>query len=942
MCGRPLQRAGLLLPLLLHACTPDDGSLSETVPLVTPSSDTVTLGPIYPGQTASHTVRIRSSGNGAVTVRGARVDGDSTFSVQPLASRTLQPGESLDVAVTYTSPAPGAAEGVLIVDNDSRNAPELRVGLRGETVDTPLCDDGNPCTDDTFDVNADRCITTFNTLPCNDGSACTFDDHCVEGACRGSAVECQPSNPCQRAVCNAATGCVSLDDPTICDDGNPCTSDLCDAQTGCIREPAPDGTGCGGAEGCVSVRLCVSGACEAFPAPDWTPCDDENICTVIDRCVSGACQGTDSTEAPAIVGQAFTWGGPGAAVARVEAGFVVVDGQGTVTAHEVVEDFVETQLIPFDEPLILSNATGVYAGAIAAAPHYVATAMYEPDGTVSTQLFSMNPAVGGNLGRITGLAANAFLPSGDWLYACGTELNVVDVSDLSSPVVVASAPLNAVCRGMVLGTGILVATDDGIKRFNISGPVPVLDATFLPGEDIRDIDTINGMIYVVKPDQQLGQEGNVFGYQESGGDLEEHVHLANYTWISIRTQGQLLAMIHDRGTSGRHSHELHVFDMTTPQSPALVAGVTISLPRSGGTVELNEPFVLVTSEDRSVQVFRLTGQMGPQALQRVADPQHGAMQVAVSQVAHNVVVSSDSARAVALNNVGVPFFLVGGVFDHPADLVAAGEPPVPSFLLVPRAPTGGEPLRIPRRPISLGERWLWVDAHDGTSATIASRDIPSFMNARGDGKRVYLASVDIYASPNVANLAIHDLALEPQTLGVPLQPPQSFSLVVDLSGSDAFPAPDGLGQMTALVVLGDRDGVPASALATFSTADGAPPQLTGTARVDEPVISVLPRGDTVAVLLADRLEIREATGTLDVITSVDLTGAHHILAFDGTTVVMTTSRGVDFVRVTGNMAQVIGSLPVPWHTSSALVQDDRLHLISPTAYTVVSPPCPLQ
>jgi VCBS repeat protein/slime mold repeat-containing protein len=72
-----------------------------------------------------------------------------------------------------------------------------------------LCDDNNPCTDDSCDP-ATGCGHANNTRPCDDSNACTTGDVCASGACHPGG-------------------------PTSCDDGNCCTIDSCSPATGCTH-----------------------------------------------------------------------------------------------------------------------------------------------------------------------------------------------------------------------------------------------------------------------------------------------------------------------------------------------------------------------------------------------------------------------------------------------------------------------------------------------------------------------------------------------------------------------------------------------------------------------------------------------------------------------------------------------------------------------------------
>ncbi|HEX4824763.1 MAG TPA: hypothetical protein VFV19_10635 [Candidatus Polarisedimenticolaceae bacterium] len=203
---------------------------------------------------------------------------------------------------------------------------------------TPVvCNDSNPCTDDSCNP-ATGCVYTPNTAPCDDGNACTAGDVCGGGTCHaGAAVICNDNNPCTDDSCNPATGCVytnntaPCDDgnacttgdtcgggscqpggPTSCDDGNPCTDDSCDPVLGCVH--TNNTASCDDGNACTSGDTCSDGVCQpgaAVTCNDNNPCtddscdpqtgcvytnntascDDGNACTTGDVCSDGTCSG---------------------------------------------------------------------------------------------------------------------------------------------------------------------------------------------------------------------------------------------------------------------------------------------------------------------------------------------------------------------------------------------------------------------------------------------------------------------------------------------------------------------------------------------------------------------------------------------------------------------------------------------------------------------------
>ncbi len=209
---------------------------------------------------------------------------------------------------------------------------------------------GNPC---------EHCMPQIDpfswapvdTGPCDDDDACTVGEACdAAGGCEGEVVVCEDANPCTDDSCDASAGCIHLsngatctdDDPCTldggcedggcvpdggvsCDDGNVCTADHCEAGIGCLHTPT-EGSCLADADPC-TVDLCVGGACIGVPAPSvckingscvpsgskaadndcmicdpgksatkWTvlsgaTCADGNACTSFDTCVGSECVG---------------------------------------------------------------------------------------------------------------------------------------------------------------------------------------------------------------------------------------------------------------------------------------------------------------------------------------------------------------------------------------------------------------------------------------------------------------------------------------------------------------------------------------------------------------------------------------------------------------------------------------------------------------------------
>lgn len=142
-----------------------------------------------------------------------------------------------------------------------------------ECTDDTACDDGNVCTNDSCDVAGGFvCQHQNNTDPCSDGDACTVGEVCADGACGGgtaidccvTAADCDDGNPCTDdscdlqgpisvcghtdnvALCDDLDACTTLDTCSggecvggparNCDDTNPCTDDDCVPTSGCTND----------------------------------------------------------------------------------------------------------------------------------------------------------------------------------------------------------------------------------------------------------------------------------------------------------------------------------------------------------------------------------------------------------------------------------------------------------------------------------------------------------------------------------------------------------------------------------------------------------------------------------------------------------------------------------------------------------------------------------
>ncbi len=177
-------------------------------------------------------------------------------------------------------------------------------GTCGDTPDLD-CDDLNPCTIDSCDP-IEGCVHQNRTGSCDDLNLCTLNDQCLIGSsgvatCTGTAVLCSDNDACNGIeTCDVLTGACVPGVPPVCDDNNICTNDTCDAALGCLQinntnacddaSPCTDQDVCQGGI-CQGQNICADGdvcngdetcdpttlACGAAPAP--LDCDDLNVCT---------------------------------------------------------------------------------------------------------------------------------------------------------------------------------------------------------------------------------------------------------------------------------------------------------------------------------------------------------------------------------------------------------------------------------------------------------------------------------------------------------------------------------------------------------------------------------------------------------------------------------------------------------------------------------------
>ena len=202
-------------------------------------------------------------------------------------------------------------------------------------IDDVSCDDGNDCTEDLC-TPPDGCThEPLTGTDCGDDNVCTLADHCEDGSCIGSLIDCDDNDLCTDDGCDPMGGCIYAFNHAGCDDGDPCMvndscldgtcsgfpipcdcqedvdcttledEDICNGTLFCdtkqfpqqcavapdtiIECAAPEGLG---AECLAATCHPITGECSFEPTNNDGLCNDENACTLGETCAEGICIGS--------------------------------------------------------------------------------------------------------------------------------------------------------------------------------------------------------------------------------------------------------------------------------------------------------------------------------------------------------------------------------------------------------------------------------------------------------------------------------------------------------------------------------------------------------------------------------------------------------------------------------------------------------------------------
>ncbi|MEL6188017.1 MAG: choice-of-anchor D domain-containing protein, partial [Myxococcota bacterium] len=286
--------SALLALLTLVGCESCDSvGLTEVSPRLVVEPSPLALGDVVAGVRVQANLTVRNDGDANLTLTDVSLESEpGGFELIPGFETALAPSQSTVVQVALDRESLGFAEAILLFASNDPERPELRVRITATIVDPPPCDDGNVCTRDVFDPDANACTHPFvDGVPCESADRCIVDAVCSQGVCLGSSKTCEDNNPCTSNFCRQTDGmCLFLEEEDLCDDDNPCTADSCSPE-GCVHEPVPSGVACDDGDLCTVGDACFQGRCTGAGLADGTACDDGDSCTIGDTCSQGVCAG---------------------------------------------------------------------------------------------------------------------------------------------------------------------------------------------------------------------------------------------------------------------------------------------------------------------------------------------------------------------------------------------------------------------------------------------------------------------------------------------------------------------------------------------------------------------------------------------------------------------------------------------------------------------------
>ena len=934
------------LTVLALGCSQCQGvdALGRTYRLATPLQDTVEFGDVFLTADKARQVGLRSDGNGPVLVQSVTLEGSAAFSLQGDTRDILvQPGVEQAWDVVFAPVETGDAEAVAVLHNNSENRPEIRVQLRAHGSDFPSCNDNNPCTRDFYDPLLGACQHFETPDSCNDGNACTEADTCVRGRCLGLAVTCVDPDPCTRDLCDATSGCVFITDVAACDDNQPCTAEICNPMTGCGHVPLADGVPCGvGPNTCMAALVCQGGQCVGTALPDGAPCTDFLSCTVNDRCQDGICAG-NLTGGAQVSSTAYSFAANSRVFAVASGNWLYtvesswsqspLEGDGALTAIDVSQRPVQVaHALPLGPELIPTRM-------VAAGTHVVLKASRRVGGQVEAVWVGVEREPDGSLVRqqtliVPGVSTytSDMAVVGNDLWTCaGETLYRVDLPQLSAPLDT-GVPCHVVAAGAAADGGLWVGFNDTttqsavLRRYNVAGALPVLEASFAWGL-LYSLQVLDGVGLAVG-DQRLRLLA-----------LDDLRALGDYETSSrVASLGMGRALLGSNGAVFSIQTPGGVFEQVQVDQPALALGATAALACA-------QQVCLVVS---------------PRAPYLVASPAHGvplAMVPTLGMGGFNRVLDVDG-QVFAASPLGVHTLAAGaGGLTVEASKMFGNNASAISWRLDGEAPLLGDMASTPAFA-PLGARWnggLWMDGRLETPPDVLGTMISNVGAVAVHGP--YVFGVRWQGDRTERQLVIQSMDTTRFVAGV------AGLLPVESTVTLPFVEPGNLGRSDLIRVAPSGDHV--LAVAPFdSPTRGAhlfsfraqqtqlthdwsalvqlPYQVVDVA-YDEPNVLVLMRQDTLGNTVLERYRYGGQPGTMDLVNSVASSpGAPmtSLLLYDGDFALVAVPQGMRSFWMGGDLAVDTGTIATVGRPVDVRVLQDRLWVTTRYAVQTFSPPCP--
>ena len=947
--------------------------LSATIPLITPSADSVDFGDVPVGTQRQRTVTLRSSGNGPLGIQSITINGPAVFTQQTSTQlpTTLAPGTSMTVDVTLAPTQPGPVTGELVVQSSADNGGTLRIALRGTALPPLDCDDQNPCTDDALNPLEGRCVYTPHLGDCSDGTACTENDFCVATTCVGIARPCVDPTACTRDLCDAATGCVFIPDASACDDNNACTAELCDAVNGCDHITLPNGTPCAPVLGCASQNICLDGACINQPAPDGTPCTDFDLCTGPDTCQTGTCVGVRIMQDPAVVSHLPTFGGPGSTPLVLDDSTILfATPRGFLQVYSVLSvahtatGGVDLTLVKVENGRLKPVAT--LALEDVSVPHLIRVsattailAVRQAGGPQDTWAFHQLTLGSTSIAAqaVGSITTNLNGPRMAWL---GNVLYVAQVT-LGGQWLDFSAGPTAVTQGSWTWPTLV---------FDILAD-PVRNQLVLTGGPVRVanvVDPHQPQALAVQPLQLPAYDGALDGDFLVTRDACCTTQVTTITdlrdWSTVRSfnalnaiygglalaNNTLLALV-PSATPG--DYDLRTVDLTTSDAPVgrVLLGRNLE-PGLMRAVSGRGNLVATGAAGGSTRVLFLDG--GGQLL---TGPGHGGISWLQRVGNSTMAYSSGAVQRLDVMNNGTAVFGQGGSLPLGAGFVRLAPNVVHGVFPASRTGIGRS------RSVLLPAAVVDAQQPDGMVAAGSVR-----FEGASEGSWFTLATTGaaaLWTFPGEINPRVNMVDLAAANGAVDQLLPSTSAAVVDTGCAVAFfPQRD---EDVLVYVTEGCNPEPAQTIHLLALHGSQPPTrvASSNATMAPPILDIAATSDRLVVLLGEQdglNALRPYSGNRVMVLNVlqgasgatlttsglayvpEVNGAppalHQVLAFAGNTAFFTSRHGVVILDLQQQPPGLRGFIPTPEPVVDAVFVDGRVHLATTHAVTVVEPPCP--